>query len=401
MHDFWSDHGKNWLPCNDIFSSGGGIITNGIAMSSTKSSIYGQNNGSVQGRPSDSTNRNSIHELKHKKRKSFIFVKKLAWPELQLLKEKYALEEKLSDLRMSSFLFFSTSTPPSFSFVILLIIYVRAFHIHGPFRLSDMKRGLPSFFFVLFEDHNYDMYEEWENQETIMHHPRIAVAGLTWILSTVLFIKICFDGGLPEESTWIKCNSTVLSWIFNSLYSSLQESVAFFTTAQEMWKDLEERFSQGNAHRIHQLINTLQQRMTVSVYYTKLKGIWDELNIYSQNPACISGSIKALVAEREKEKVHQFLMSLNEKYNTVHSQILNLDPLPSLSHAYALVTQKERQQSITSSRLPFVESTAFMTTNTSKISGNRKFTDGSDRTAILEDNHPLFSLKLKPNQTKP
>ncbi|KAK6918097.1 hypothetical protein RJ641_016519 [Dillenia turbinata] len=131
MHDFLSDHGKNWLPCNDIFSSGGGIITNGIAMSSTKSSIYGQNNGSVQGRPSDSTNRQNFEtrsavsnvskdtnfnnlqdpetmelysrakaqekEILHLREK----VGMACIKELQLLKEKYALERKLSDLRMA------------------------------------------------------------------------------------------------------------------------------------------------------------------------------------------------------------------------------------------------------------------------------------------------------------
>jgi hypothetical protein len=43
----------------------------------------------------------------------------------------------------------------------------------------------------------------------------------------------------------------VLSWIFNSLHPTLHDSVAFFMTAEELWKDLEERFSQGNASRIY------------------------------------------------------------------------------------------------------------------------------------------------------
>ncbi|KAJ0010119.1 hypothetical protein Pint_33527 [Pistacia integerrima] len=128
----------------------------------------------------------------------------------------------------------------------------------------------------------------------------------------------------------------VISWIFNSLHPTLHNSVACFITAQEIWKDLEERFSQGNAPRIY------QQGMSVSTYYTKLKGIWDELNTYSQIPTCTCGSAQAFV-EREKEKVHQFLMGLNEKYNTVCSQILNIEPLPSLSRVYGLVAQEERQ----------------------------------------------------------
>ncbi|KAB2077376.1 hypothetical protein ES319_A06G096600v1 [Gossypium barbadense] len=82
-------------------------------------------------------------------------------------------------------------------------------------------------------------------------------------------------------------------------------------------------------------MNTLQQGMTVFAYYTKLKGIWDELNTYSQIPPCTCGSAKALAVGKEKEKVHQFPMGLNKKYKMTRSQILNMDPLPSLSRVYA------------------------------------------------------------------
>ena len=197
------------------------------------------------------------------------------------------------------------------------------------------------------------------------------------------------SSGSKEESAWIKCNSMVLSWIFNSLHPTLHDSVAFFMTAEELWKDLEERFSQGNASRIHQLktemMNTLQRGMTVSAYYTKLKGIWDELSTYSQIPPCTCDSAKALAAEREKEKVHQFLMGLNDKYKTVRSQILNTDPLPSLSRVYAQVAQEERQQLIVETRLPSVDAAAFLTNSFSKFNNNRKFTSNRDLSKLFCD----------------
>ncbi|OMO60730.1 Reverse transcriptase, RNA-dependent DNA polymerase [Corchorus capsularis] len=202
------------------------------------------------------------------------------------------------------------------------------------------------------------------------------------------------DGSVPrpslgsqEESSWVKCNSMVISWIFNALHPTLHDSVAYCVTAQEMWNDLEERFSQGNAARIHQLktemVNTLQQGMSVSAYYTKLKGIWDELGTYSHIPPCTCGSAKGLAAEREKEKVHQFLMGLNEKYNVVRSQILNTDPLHSLSRAYALVAQEERQQLVAASRLPSVEGAAFMTNNANKSNFNRKPASNRDLSKLF------------------
>ncbi|XP_057996477.1 uncharacterized protein LOC131175821 [Hevea brasiliensis] len=161
------------------------------------------------------------------------------------------------------------------------------------------------------------------------------------------------DGTLekPAENSsdlvaWIKGNSMVISWIFNSLHSSLQDSIAYFDTAKEVWEDLQERLSQGNTPCVYQLkmdiVNTQQKDQTVAVYYTRLKGLWDEQNSYSSVPICTSGAAKELTNEKEKENVHQFLMGLNEKYSIVRSQILNTEPLPSLARAYALVTQEER-----------------------------------------------------------
>ncbi|KAJ0013722.1 hypothetical protein Pint_21783 [Pistacia integerrima] len=188
---------------------------------------------------------------------------------------------------------------------------------------------------------------------------------------------------LKEENypTWHRA-------ITNALQAKNKFGVAYFITAQEMWNDLEERFFQGNAPRIHQLktemVNTLQQGMSVSAYYPKLKGIWDELNTYSQIPKCTCGSACGLFfVEREKEKVHQFLMGLNEKYNTVRSQILNTKPLPSLSCVYGLVAQEERQQLVIASRLPSIEAAAFFSSNGNKIYNNHRSANNHDLSKLF------------------
>ena len=67
-------------------------------------------------------------------------------------------------------------------------------------------------------------------------------------------------------------------------------------------------------------------------------------------------------------------MSLNKKYNMVRLQILNIDPLPSLSHICALVVaQEEQQQVVTTSRSPSVKAATFLTSNS-----NRKHTNNRD-----------------------
>jgi len=44
----------------------------------------------------------------------------------------------------------------------------------------------------------------------------------------------------------------------------------------------------------------------------------------------------------QDEKSHQFLMELNDEvFSTIHSQILALDPLPTLDVIFNMVTQEE------------------------------------------------------------
>lgn len=71
----------------------------------------------------------------------------------------------------------------------------------------------------------------------------------------------------------------------------------------------------------------LSTRTTLSL--TKLKGFWDELATYSDAPQG---------AQVEQQKLMQFLMGLNKTYSAIQSQILLMNPLPSVQHAYSLVT---------------------------------------------------------------
>jgi hypothetical protein len=50
-------------------------------------------------------------------------------------------------------------------------------------------------------------------------------------------------------------------------------------------------------------------------YYTKFKALWDEI------PKCTCCAIKEFVMAREKEKVHELFIKLNENFKIVRSQI--------------------------------------------------------------------------------
>lgn len=58
-------------------------------------------------------------------------------------------------------------------------------------------------------------------------------------------------------------------------------SVNYASTASEIWSDLLERFGKESAPRAYELKQTLtathKNGSSISRYYTKLKGIWDDM----------------------------------------------------------------------------------------------------------------------------
>ncbi|KAM7473386.1 hypothetical protein LguiB_020629 [Lonicera macranthoides] len=73
----------------------------------------------------------------------------------------------------------------------------------------------------------------------------------------------------------------VHSWLLNTLDPKIANSVIYYPTAHEVWEDLRERYSQKNAPRIFEIQRDIasfrQNQLSVSAYYSKLKGFWDKL----------------------------------------------------------------------------------------------------------------------------
>lgn len=54
-----------------------------------------------------------------------------------------------------------------------------------------------------------------------------------------------------EAYTWERCNSMDIALLCNIIDKNLHGSVAYAETARQIWTDLEERYSQGHAIRVH------------------------------------------------------------------------------------------------------------------------------------------------------
>ncbi|GAB2270057.1 hypothetical protein Dimus_038818 [Dionaea muscipula] len=153
--------------------------------------------------------------------------------------------------------------------------------------------------------------------------------------------------GDPKHHMWQRCNDMILTWILHSIEPHIARSVIFSDTAAAVWSDLKDRFSQGDDTRMYQIRQEIaecrQENQSVSVYYTKLKALWDEIACYLEPIDCTCGASKLLTSREEKEKVMQFLMGLNDSYSTVRGAILMMSPLPDARKAHGMILQHERQ----------------------------------------------------------
>ncbi|XP_074318941.1 uncharacterized protein LOC141655787 [Silene latifolia] len=160
--------------------------------------------------------------------------------------------------------------------------------------------------------------------------------------------------------TWRSTNALVTAWIYNSIEYTLRKQISRRPEAKLLWDDIKNRFCQTNDARIYKLqadLMACRQSPTESLmnYYGRLIQIWDEilesdpLPECSCNP-CVCNLVSLLDSRREKKKVRDFLMGLDDRYENTRSQILAIRPLPSLDLVYNRLLQDEGMRHISNAR---------------------------------------------------
>ncbi|KAL0435393.1 UNVERIFIED_CONTAM: Retrovirus-related Pol polyprotein from transposon RE1 [Sesamum radiatum] len=82
----------------------------------------------------------------------------------------------------------------------------------------------------------------------------------------------------------------------------------------------------------------MQGNTSVIEYFSRLRMIWNELDILMPTPqctcGCTCGAFKAIVEQAVFTRLLQFLMGLNETFDHMRDQLLVMDPAPSEPRSY-------------------------------------------------------------------
>ncbi|XP_074265057.1 uncharacterized protein LOC141587472 [Silene latifolia] len=162
-----------------------------------------------------------------------------------------------------------------------------------------------------------------------------------------------------RHKQWKRCDFMVMRWVSNSLDNSLKENFKYITSSKQFWTELLERFGVSNALEVYQLTKDLgdivQDNLSLVEYCSKMKNMWETLDSLDPLPVCSCGKIelcscsllKKMIERENTAKVIQFLMNLNSSYDGIRTQILSLEPLPSINKVLVLLQKIERQKQIT------------------------------------------------------
>ncbi|CAL9239421.1 unnamed protein product [Arabidopsis halleri] len=166
---------------------------------------------------------------------------------------------------------------------------------------------------------------------------------------------------------WTANNALVISWIRLTIDESLSSSLSHINDSNELWIHIQKRFGVKNGQRVQrlktELANCRQKGLAIEAYYGKLTQLWGSLADYQR-----AKTMEEVRKEREEDKLHQFLMGLDDTlYGAVKSNLLSRVPLPSLEEAYNALTLDEEAKHLSRDNDVRVDGVSFIVqANTSR-----------------------------------
>ncbi|XP_060183222.1 uncharacterized protein LOC132613193 [Lycium barbarum] len=135
----------------------------------------------------------------------------------------------------------------------------------------------------------------------------------------------------------------------STVSSELIPSIIYTKNAKKVWDEFKERFDRSNLIRIYHIwndiVNLKQGNDTGTAYYSKMKKLWDELDVIVPLPLCCDES-KHYTDHLKAQRLIQFLMGFNESYSNIRRNLLAKGNYVTVNEAYAVATQEESQKAL-------------------------------------------------------
>ncbi|XP_021745451.1 uncharacterized protein LOC110711386 [Chenopodium quinoa] len=167
---------------------------------------------------------------------------------------------------------------------------------------------------------------------------------------------------------WVRCNDLVIGWILGVLGPVTKKSVFFYKSTREIWQDLEERYGQVSSTELYGIQEEIsavhQETEEIDEFFAKIKVLWDQLDDVNPIPVCTcSGCVCNLTGKflkiQQDSRLLQFLMKLKDEYKQVRSNILMMQPLPTLTLAYRMLLQEQKHKQISDHNTTSTDGFAF------------------------------------------
>ena len=128
----------------------------------------------------------------------------------------------------------------------------------------------------------------------------------------------------------------------------------------------------------------MQGDSTVTTYFTRLQALWDQLLNFRPLPCCTYGKCSCGVNDKitnfqHQDSLMQFLNGLNDSYAQVRTQILIMEPIPSIDKAFSMVIQGEMQRSLGFNLGSSVETTT-LTVKNQNFNQSSRFASNNSKT---------------------
>ena len=135
------------------------------------------------------------------------------------------------------------------------------------------------------------------------------------------FIDASIKRSTTNEShakAWDRVNDIVIGWLLNAMSENISRSVLWITTAKGIWDELEQRFGQSSSAQLFTVQEVLSKatqgpEITIEDFFTKMKGLWDEINaldpiVVCSCTGCTCNLSQKVLKSQQSARVIQFLL---------------------------------------------------------------------------------------------